>query len=125
MGEVDQGRWNQCKRIGATPCCARAASGNAAADERHELAPFHRLPSSARESHITTPLREHGAVQCGKIDRRMAEMSQKQTQLITESQVRFAPQSGYARTASICPFSAKSRHLKQGCGCDKQMFGAE
>ena len=60
-----------------------------------------------------------------KSDPSMSEMGQKQTQLITESQVRFAPQSGHARNASICPFSAKSRHLKQGCGCDEQMFGAE
>jgi hypothetical protein len=35
---------------------------------------FTGFPSSGRESHITTPLRDNGAVQCGKIDRRMAEM---------------------------------------------------
>ena len=35
---------------------------------------FHGLPSSGREPHITTPLRENAAVQCGKIAHRMAEM---------------------------------------------------
>jgi hypothetical protein len=35
---------------------------------------FHGLPSSGREPHITTPLRENAAVQCGKIAHRIAEM---------------------------------------------------
>jgi len=47
-------------------CCA--------AKQRDELAPFHGLPSSGREPHITIPLRENAAMQCGKIARRMAEM---------------------------------------------------
>jgi len=60
---------------GIAGCCARAASGHAAAPP-DELAPFHGLPSSGREPHITTPLRENAAMQCGKIAHRMAEMGQ-------------------------------------------------
>ena len=37
-----------------------------AAEKRDELAPFHGLPSSGREPHITTPLHENAAVQCAR-----------------------------------------------------------
>src|SRR4249919_1017355 len=51
-----------------------ALAANVAALAPVKLAPFHGLPSSGREPHITTPLRENAAVQRGKIAHRMAEM---------------------------------------------------
>src|SRR5262245_19720627 len=45
-------------------CCARAASGHAAAppEQRDERAPFHGFPSSGRQPHLTTSSRVNAAV---------------------------------------------------------------
>jgi len=48
-------------------------------EDSDEFAPPHELPSSGREPHTTTLLSENAAVQCGKFDRRMAEMVKDKT----------------------------------------------
>ena len=62
---------------GGAACCARAATGHVAAAPPSRVMNSRRftgLLSSGREPHITTPLRENGAVECGKTDLRMAEV---------------------------------------------------